>query len=138
MNKAWMLLVVCAVAVAAFFLGEHFRAAAPAPAHAPPAVASQAAGREPDHSQDLSAEPVRTFRGPDALPHIINYGTGEPPDSNDPVLVKAAVLADMKNHPINIARAYDLELSEVKAIADGQKPFPEALLPKAPAGAPGK
>jgi hypothetical protein len=134
MNKIWMILVLCAVAVAAFFLGERYRPAATnASAGTPTAVATSTTRPqvEPDHSHaKISPEPVMTFRGPDGMPHVINYSTGAPPDGNDPVVVKAAFMADMKNHPENIVESYGFSLEDIKAMLAGKKPIPAELLPK--------
>jgi hypothetical protein len=139
MKNLWILLLVCAVAAAAFFLGQRTR---PVPAETMPApAATSAAPEEPTPStnafgESLSPEPPRTFRGPDGLPKLIAYDVGVTPDSNDRELVKSAVLEDMKNHPRNIEKAYGLTMDEIKAVVEGRKPFPDLLLPKPPAELP--
>ena len=157
MNKFWTLLLVLAVAAAAFLLGRQFQPAPAAPEVAPavvpattapaaapasvsqpvtPATPEPVADGSPDAaSKNPSAQPPQTFRGPDGLPRIIAYEVGIQPDNSDRNAVKAAMLADMKNHPRNIERAYDLSADEIAAILAGTKPFPEILLPK-PAAAP--
>ena len=138
MKNLWILLLVCAVAAAAFFLGQRSRTV---PAETSPAPDATAAQQETTPStnafgETLSPEPPRTFRGPDGLPVLIAYEVGVTPDSNDRELVKAAVLEDMKNHPRNIEKAYGLSMDEIKAIVEGRKPFPELLLPKPPGDPP--
>ena len=138
MKNLWILLLVCAVAAAAFFLGQRTR---PVATETLPAPATSAAQQEPRSStnafgETLSPEPPRTFRGPDGLPMLIAYDVGVTPDSKDRELVKAAVLEDMKNHPRNIEKAYGLGMDEIKAVVEGRKPFPELLLPKPPAEPP--
>ncbi|MDZ4328226.1 MAG: hypothetical protein U1A73_24885 [Pseudomonas sp.] len=138
MKNLWILLLVCAVAAAAFFLGQRTR---PVPAETLPAPATSAAELETTPStnafgETLSPEPPRTFRGPDGLPVLIAYDVGVTPDSSDRELVKAAVLEDMKNHPRNIEKAYGLGMDEIREIVEGRKPFPEPLLPKPPAEPP--
>ncbi len=139
MKNLWILLLVCAVAAAAFFLGQRTRSV---PTEAMPApAASSAASEETTPStnafgETLSPEPPRTFRGPDGLPMLIAYDVGVTPDSKDRELVQAAVLEDMKNHPRNIEKAYGLGMDEIKAVVEGRKPFPELLLPKPPAEPP--
>ena len=152
MNKLWTLLLVLAVAAAAFLLGRQSQPAPAAPAAAPAVVsaaapvaasaavtdadkaaepATAADGRhENDSSRALSAQPPQTFRGPDGFPRIIAYEVGVVPDNSNREAVKAGVLADMKNHPRNIERSYDLSTEEIAAIVAGTKPFPEILLPK--------
>lgn len=144
MNKLWTIVLVLAVAAAAFLLGRQSQpvpaaaeVAAPVAAPAPAAVAAADAAAEKTNSQSLSAQPPQTFRGPDGLPRLIAYEVGVVPDSGNRELVKAAMLADMKNHPRNIERSYDLSADEIAAIVAGDKPFPEILLPK-PGAAPGK
>ena len=68
---------------------------------------------------------------------MIAYEVGVVPDNSDRKAVKAAMLADMKNHPRNIERSYGLSSEEIAAIVAGTKPFPEILLPK-PGAAPTK
>jgi hypothetical protein len=138
MKNLWILLLVCAVAAAAFFVGQRTR---PVPSEPSPAPATSAAQQEATPStnafgETLSPEPPRTFRGPDGLPVLIAYEVGVTPDSNDRELVKAAVLEDMKNHPRNIEKAYGLTMEEIKDVVEGRKPFPELLLPKPPAEPP--
>jgi hypothetical protein len=149
MNKLWTVALVLAVAAAAFLLGRQTQtvpAAGSAPTAAPASVAAAPAAAEiaaadgnPGNtsSKSLSAQPPQTFRGPDGLPRLIAYEVGVVPDSSNPELVKAAMLADMKNHPRNIERSYDLSAEEIAAIVAGTKPFPEILLPK-PGAAKGK
>ncbi|OGT57129.1 MAG: hypothetical protein A3E01_13720 [Gammaproteobacteria bacterium RIFCSPHIGHO2_12_FULL_63_22] len=139
MKNLWILLLVCAVAAAAFFLGQRTRPASPDVRPAP--VAGPATPDKPTASvnafgETLSPQPTRTFRGPDGLPMLISYEVDVVADSKDRELVKAAVLEDMKNHPRNIKRSYGLEMDEIKDIVEGRKPFPEQLLPKPPAEPP--
>ena len=141
MKNLWLLLLLCAVAAAAFFLGQQTRTA-PAPATPVPAAVApgtaeaNAEGNRNSYHEELSTAPPRTFRGPEGLPMMIAYEVGEVPDNNNRELVKAAMLADMKNHPRNIERSYGLSLEDIKDIVAGRKPFPEILLPKPPAAAP--
>jgi hypothetical protein len=133
MKTLWIVLLVCVVAVGAFFLGQRNAAPAAGPATAavtPPEAASDA-GDSAEGSRDTlpSAQPVRTFRGPDGKPNLITYDPANPPDNQDPVQVKAALLEDMKNHPRNIVRAYDLTEEQVAEIVAGTRPFPESMLP---------
>ena len=138
MKNLLIVLLVVAVAAVAFFLGQR-TAPTPSPAAPVPAIASASGPDSPDntnsHGEALSAEPPRTFRGPGGMPMLIAYEVGATPDNTDRDVVKAAVLADMKNHPRNIERSYGLKLDEIKDIAEGRKPFPEALLPKPAAAA---
>ena len=134
MKNLWIVLLVCAVAAAAFFVGQQSHNA---PAGPVPAVPAPAAGSNSNvYGEELSSAPVRTFRGPKGLPMMIAYAVGEEPDNNNRELVKAAVLADMKNHPRNIEQSYGLSLEEIKDIVEGRKPFPDILLPKPRASAP--
>lgn len=138
MKNILIVVLVLAVAAAAFFLGQRTRTAPPDVTPAP--VASAAAGDQATPSvnafgETVSPEPTRTFRGPDGLPMLISYEVGVVADSTDRELVKAAVLEDMKNHPRNINKSYGLEMDEIKDIVEGRKPFPEQLLPKAQAEA---
>ena len=132
MKTFWIVLLVCVVGAAAFVLGQRTRPVAEAPAVATPAPApAAAAGPGDDEVSKLpSSQPVRTFRGPDGLPHMIVYDPANPPDNTDPAQVRAAVLEDMKNHPRNIERAYDLTEAQIAEIVEGKRAFPEAMLPK--------
>ena len=139
MKNLWILLLLCAVAAAAFFLGQR-TGTAPATPLPPAAVTApaqaDAGSNKNSHGEELSSAPPRTFRGPNGLPMMIAYDVGEVPDNNNREKVKAAMLADMKNHPRNIEQSYGLSLGEIKDIAEGRKPFPEILLPKPPATVP--
>ena len=138
MKNLLIVLLVLAVAAVAFFLGQR-TAPAQSPAAPVPAAVSASGPDNPDNKnskgETLSSEPPRTFRGPGGLPMLIAYEVGVTPDNTDRKLVKAAVLADMKNHPRNIERSYGLGLDEIKDIAEGRKPFPEVMLPKPAAAA---
>lgn len=139
MKNFLIVLLVLAVAAMAFFVGQQTR---PAPSPVAPAAVEASAARPAAsaatnlHGEALSSEPPRTFRGPLGLPMLISYEVGATPDNNDRELVKAAVLADMKNHPRNIERSYGLGMDEIKDIVEGRKPFPDLLLPKPPAEPP--
>ena len=140
MKKFSLVMLVCAIAVAAFLLGQRSRQPAPAAepvaaSPAAPATAAPAAAVDIDRSKLPSSQPVRTFRGPDGLPHIIVYDPANPPDNNDAEQVRAAVLEDMRNHPTNIVRAYDLTEAQIADILAGKRPLPESMLPR-PALAP--
>ena len=129
----WIVLLVCVVAVGAYLLGERARpgAAAPAaPVAAAPVPAAAPARSEADTSALPSSQPVRTFRGPDGMPHIIVYDPAKLPDNNDPQQVRAALLEDMKNHPTNIERAYDLTPAQIAEIVAGKRAIPDVMLPK--------
>jgi hypothetical protein len=133
MKTLSLVLLVVAIAVAAFFLGQRSRSPAPATtaAVAPPAPATAAVpASETDNSKLPSSQPVRTFRGPDGLPHIIVYDPAKLPDNDDPGQVRAAVLEDMRNHPANIERAYDLTQAQIAEIVAGKRPVPDSMLPK--------
>ena len=136
MKNLWIVLLVCMVAIAAFFLGQRAR---PQPAPPAAAAASPAAPATPaaaDRSAVPESQPVRTFRGPDGLPHIIVYDPAKVPDNSDPAQVRAAVLEDMRNHPTNIQRSYDLTAAQVAEILAGKRPLPDWMLPKPGATAP--
>ncbi len=139
MKNLWILLLVAAVAGAAFFLGQRTRPVptdtVPAPA-ANPTAQGQTTPSTNAFGEPVSPEPPRTFRGQGGLPMLIAYEVDVTPDSNNRELVKAAVLEDMKNHPRNIERAYGLGMDEIKEIVEGRKPFPQQLLPKPPAEVP--
>ena len=132
MKTLWIVLLVCVVAVAAFMLGQRAKPeASPAAAVPAPAAASTAAPADDAEVSALPAsQPVRTFRGPDGLPHIIVYDPAKTPDNNDPEQVRAALLEDMKNHPTNIERSYDLTAAQIADIVAGKAPVPESMLPK--------
>ena len=132
-----ILLLVVAVAVGGYLLGRRSQgpeaptAAPTVDAAAPASSATVAPPLGEDATSKLpSSQPVRTFRGPDGLPHLIVYDQTNPPDKNDPDQVRAAMLEDMKNHPRNIVRSYDLTREQVDDIVAGRKPFPPELLPK--------
>jgi hypothetical protein len=127
MRKLATFLMVLVLAVAAFWLGTRWHAA-PASATAAPDSAAELE-RERTVSASPDAQPVRTFRGPDGRPHMIRYDPAETLDDNDPVQVRAAVLADMRNHPRNIQNAYDIPLADIDLIVAGRKPWPEQLSP---------
>ena len=134
MKTLWIVLLVCVVAVGAFFLGQRMKSAPEASSPAatdPSAVPGADAAASTDAANDSrpSAQPGRTFRGPDGRPHLITYDPANPPDNKDPVQVKAALLEDMKNHPRNIMGAYDLTEAQIAEILAGTRPFPENLLP---------
>ena len=141
MNKLPLVLLVCAVAIAAFLLGQR-NASVPSGQETlavspPPASGSTepapAAG-EPNITAAAprvgSSEPTRTFRGPDGRPQLISYELDKPEDSTDPVAVKEGLLSDMAHHPRNITNAYGLTEAEIAAILAGTRPFPDALLPR--------
>ena len=132
MKKFPLVLLFCAIAVAAFLLGQRSREPAPAPVASPatPAATAAAAASDADRSKLPSSQPVRTFRGPDGLPHIIVYDPAKLPDNNDVEQVRAAVLEDMRNHPTNIVRSYDLTEAQIAEIVAGKRPVPETMLPK--------
>ena len=132
MKNLWIVLLVCVVAVGAFVLGQRARPTPAAPAVAPATAAAAAAAKLDDSKTSAlpSSQPVRTFRGPDGLPHIIVYDPANVPDNTDPAQVRAAVLEDMKNHPTNIERAYDLSQAQIAEIVAGKRPVPESMLPK--------
>jgi hypothetical protein len=139
MKKIPLILLIGAIAIAAFLLGQRSRQAAPEPvasAPAAPATTGSAAASEPDRSSLPSSQPVRTFRGPDGLPHIIVYDPAKPPDNNDAEQVRAAVLEDMRNHPRNIVRSYDLTEAQIAEIVAGKRPVPDSMLPKPKPAAP--
>ena len=139
MKNIWILLLVCAVAAAAFFLGKQTRTAPAVPASAAATTApgeADAGSNRNSFGEELSSAPPRTFRGPNGLPMMIAYEVGEVPDNSNRERVKAAMLADMKNHPRNIEQSYGLSLEQIREIVDGRKPFPETLLPRPPATAP--
>lgn len=139
MNKLWTVVLVLVVAAAAFFLGRQYQAAPAVPA-TPAATVDAASGQDATATADpsakpLSAEPPRTFRGPDGLPRLIAYEAGVVPDNSDRDAIRKALLADMTNHPRNIERSYDLTQEQIEAIVAGKEPFPEILLPKPGASA---
>lgn len=125
MRKAGIFLLIVAIVAAAFFLGTRYRPAAQAPAVDPVAAARVEAA----NSARPESQPTRTYRGPDGHPHRINYGTTGTIDDYDPALMREAVLADMRNHPHNIADSYGIPLADIEAIVAGTKPYPDALLP---------
>ena len=131
MKNLWIVLLVCVVAVAAFVIGQRSSApAAPASTAAAPMDEGAAKAREDATSAKPSSQPVRTFRGPNGLPHIIVYDPAKLPDNTDPAQVRAAVLEDMKNHPGNIERSYDRSKAQIQDIVAGKQPLPEWMLPK--------
>jgi hypothetical protein len=137
MKNLLLALLVVAIAVAAFLLGQRSQTAAPpAPAAAPAPASTVAVVAETDSSRLPSSQPVRTFRGPDGLPHIIVYDPANPPDNNDAAQVREAVLADMRNHPRNIVRSYDLTEAQIAEILAGKRPVPATMLPKPKPAAP--
>ena len=143
MKKIPLVLLIGAIAVAAFLLGQRSRQAAPAPGPvaatpAAPATSGAAAESEADRSSLPSSQPVRTFRGPDGLPHIIVYDPAKLPDNNDPEQVREAVLQDMRNHPRNIVRSYDLTEAQIAEILAGKRPLPDYMLPKPKPAAPAR
>ena len=131
MRTPGLILLIVALAGAAFYLGTRYRPAPPAngKTHGVALDPAVVAAREEDVSSRPESQPTRTFRGPDGRPHLINYEVGKTLDDSDPALVRAAVLEDMRNHPNNIVRSYDIPLADVQAILAGKKPFPAALLP---------
>ena len=137
MSRFGTLLLVVALVAGAFVLGTRMRD--PAPAVTPPAKISpeQAAAAERASSEQPSAQPPRTFLGPDGRAHLISYDSANPPDSDDPEQVRAGLLEDMRNHPRNIVSSYDIPLADVEAIVAGKKPYPDELLP-APAAPPAR
>lgn len=150
MKSLALVLLVCAVAVAAFLLGQRnapspaapgqpiaaHTQAAPAPDQGEPtAPAPSGAGAE---ARVASSEPTRTFRGPDGRPQLISYDLDKVADSSDPAAVKAGLLSDMAHHPRNIARAYEFTEAEIAGILAGTRPFPDALLPPARPGSPAR
>ena len=131
MKNLWIVLLVCVVAVAAFVIGKRAGAPdAPAATAANPLPEGAAKAREDAVSAQPSSQPVRTFRGPNGLPQIIVYDPAKLPDNTDPAQVRAAVLEDMKNHPGNIERSYDLTKEQIQDIVAGKQPLPEWMLPK--------
>jgi len=126
MRKPGTILMVLALAVAAFWLGTRWHAA---PAAAPAPDPAAALAKERATSAAPESQPVRTFRGPDGRPHMISYDPKVTPDDHDPVQVRQAVLEDMRNHPRNIVSAYDIPLADVELIVAGSKPMPAELLP---------
>ena len=134
MRKPGLIVLIVALALAAFWLGTRYRPAAPVAAAPDPAAE---AAREADVSARPESQPPRTYRGPDGRPHLINYEVGKTLDDSDAALVRAAVLEDMRNHPRNIVSSYDIPLADVEAIVAGKKPYPDELLP-APAAPPAR
>lgn len=139
MNKPALLVFFCVVAAGAYWLGQRNPAAGPvAPESAPVATSASPVNSadspriaSPQAANEVSAEPPRTFRGADGRAHLISYEPGIVADSSDRDAVRAGLLADMRNHPRNITRAYGLEPGEMAQIIDGSRPFPEQLLPAA-------
>jgi predicted lipid-binding transport protein (Tim44 family) len=132
MSRIGTLLLVVALVGGAFFLGTRMRGPAPAAAPAAPVMTpEQAAAAERKSSEQPSAQPPRTFLGPDGRAHLISYDSANPPDSNDPEQVRAGLLEDMRNHPRNIQRSYGMPLADIEAIVAGKRPVPEAWLPPA-------
>ena len=138
MKKILLVLLIGAIAVAAFLLGQRSGQPSPDLAATPaaPATAAAAAGSEPDRSKLPSSQPVRTFRGPDGLPHLIVYDPANPPDNDDVEQVRAGLLEDMRNHPGNIVRSYDLTEAQIAEIVAGKRPVPDSMLPKPKPAAP--
>ncbi len=135
MPKVGFILLLVALAAIAFFLGTRWHPAqVPAGAAAPSAQITVA--KERAISEAPESQPVRTFRGPDGRPHLINYDNGKTLDDHDSALVRGAVLEDMRNHPNNISSAYDIPLADIQLIVSGSKPFPGQLLPEAGAAQP--
>ncbi|CAN5139240.1 hypothetical protein BH11PSE14_BH11PSE14_13110 [soil metagenome] len=135
MSKAGSIFLLVALAAIAFFLGTRWHPAqAPAGADAPSAEIT--AVQERAISEAPASQPVRTFRGPDGRPHLINYETGKTLDDHDIALVRGAVLEDMRNHPNNISGAYDIPMADIQLIVSGSKPFPDQLLPETEAAQP--
>ncbi len=138
MRKLGPILMVLVLAGAAFWLGTRWHAA-PVSAPAPALDPAIALAKERAISAAPEAQPVRTFRGPDGRPHMIQYDVATKPDDHDPVQLREAVLADMRNHPRNIVNAYDIPLADIELIVQGRKPMPDEFLSAPePARAPAK
>lgn len=130
MSRFGTLLLVVALVGAAFFLGTRVRQPAPAAGpQAPAPTAEQTAEIERKSSAQPSAQPPRTFLGPDGRAHLISYDSANPPDSSDPEQVREGLLQDMRNHPRNIQRSYDIPLADIQAILAGKRPVPPEWLP---------
>ncbi len=135
MSKVGSIFLLVALVAIAFFLGTRWHPAqAPAGANAPPAAITAADAHA--ISAAPQAQPVRTFRGPDGRPHLINYDSGKALDDHDAGLVRAAVLEDMRNHPRNINSAYDIPMADIELIVKGSKPYPDQMLPATEAAQP--
>lgn len=133
MHRSKLILAFLAIAIASFVLGHRLRpgdarqAATGMPASTTPATDQMPAAQA---GQALSKEPPQTYRGPDGLPHLIVYNQDKPGDNQDPVQIQAAMMADMRNHPVKIAGDYGIALEQVQRIAAGDAEFPKELLPR--------
>ena len=126
MRNLGTILMALALAGAAFWFGTRWHAA---PATAPVPDPAAARAQERATSAAPESQPVRTFRGPDGRPHQISYDPAVTLDDRNLEQVRDAVLADMRNHPRNIANAYDIPLADIEMIVAGTKPMPAELLP---------
>jgi hypothetical protein len=98
-------------------------------ASAPVAAADEVLAGERHRSKAAPSRPRQTYRGPDGRTQLIDYGNAAgPAEGETRSRVRAALLDDVRHHPDAIARAYGLDVEQVRAITMGSPdPLPDAL-----------